>query len=127
MLAARIAQHLDAAGRGALEIAPFAGIALDALALAIVRDGAVAGGLAPDVELLEPYEAEEIFERAAAPLFSAEWADYLGADVDPEISGLRAPDRFAAAVLRLIVKLRDAGIGPDELSRSQRGATHVLR
>ncbi len=103
---------------------PYVGTTLETLAFAIVRDGAIAGGLAPDVDRLEPYEAEEIFERAAAPLFSAEWADYLGADVDPEISGLRAPSRFAAAVLRLIAKLRDAGIGPDELlRRSLRGAT----
>ena len=122
-LAARIAALVDDDVRDALAAAPFAGTTLETLAFAIVRDGAVAGGLAPDVARLEPYEAEEIFERAAAPLFSAEWADYLGADVDPEISGLRAPNRFAAAVLRLIAKLRDAGIGPDELlRRSLRGA-----
>jgi superfamily I DNA/RNA helicase len=123
-LAERIAARLEPERRAAFGDAPFAGITLDTLAFAIVRDGAAASGLAPDVELLEPYETEEVFERAAAPLFSAEWADYLGADVDPEISGLRAPDRFAAAVLRLIVKLRDAGIGPDDvLARSLRGAT----
>jgi superfamily I DNA/RNA helicase len=122
-LAARIAAALDPAPRAAFERAPFTGITLDELAYAIVADGALAGGLAPDIERLAPYEAEEIFERATAPLFSAEWADYLGAEIDPEISGLRAPDRFAAAVLRLIAKLRDAGIGPDEmLARSLHGA-----
>lgn len=123
-LAARLAAHVDDATRAALASAPFVGATLETLAFAIVRDGAIAGGLAPDLERVDPYEAEEIFGRAAAPLFSAEWADYLGADVDPEISGLRAPGRFATAVLRLIVKLRDAAIGPDELlTRSQRGAT----
>ena len=123
-LARRIAAKLDDATRAAFELAPFTGITLDKLALAIVAEGALAGGLAPDIELLEPDEIEEIFERAAAPLFSAEWAEYLGADIDPEISGLRTPDRFAAAVLRLIVKLRDAGIGPEKmLAQSLHGAS----
>ena len=123
-LARRIAAKLDDATRAAFELAPFAGITLDALARSIVAEGALAGGLAPDIELLEPDEIEEIFERAAAPLFSAEWAEYLGADIDPEISGLRAPDRFAAAVLRLIVKLRDAGISPEKmLAQSLHGAS----
>lgn len=121
-LVARIAT-LFAGKPEMLERAPFVGVTLDALGFAIVREGALAGGLAPDLERLEPYEAEEIFERAAAPLFSADWADYLGAEIDPEISGLRAPDRFATAVLRLIVKLRDAEIGPEDFLRcAQRGA-----
>ena len=64
-------------------------------------------------KLIDPLDAEEIFERAAAPLFSAEWSDWLGADVDPEIAGLRTPARFAAAALRLIRKLRDSGIDVD--------------
>jgi superfamily I DNA/RNA helicase len=123
-LAARIARRLDGATQAAFAYAPFVGITLDALAFAIVTDGALAGGLAPDIERLEPDEIEEIFERAAAPLFSAEWAEYLGADIDPEISGLRTPDRFASAVLRLIVKLRDAGISPDTmLAHALRGAS----
>jgi len=123
-LAARIASRLDGATQAAFANAPFAGITLDALAFAIVADGALAGGLAPDIERLEPDEIEEIFERAAAPLFSAEWAEYLGADIDPEISGLRTPDRFASTVLRLIVKLRDAGISPDTmLVQALRGAS----
>jgi superfamily I DNA/RNA helicase len=122
-LAARIAARLDDAAQAAFACAPFTGITLDALALAIVADGALAGGLAPDIELLDGDEIEEIFERAAAPLFSADWAEYLGADIDPEISGLRTPDRFAAAVLRLIVKLRDAGISPETmLVQALRGA-----
>ena len=122
-LLARIAAQLDDTARATLAAAPFAGVTLDVLALAIVAEGAVAGGLAPDLELLEPEEIEEIFERAAAPLFSAEWADYLGTEIDPEISGLRAPDRFAGAVLRLIVKLRDAGISPETmLAQALKGA-----
>jgi superfamily I DNA/RNA helicase len=122
-LAARIANRLDPVAAAAFAAAPFTGITLDELAFAIVADGALAGGLAPDIERLEPYEAATVFERAAAPLFSAEWAEYLGTDIDPEISGLRTPDRFADAVLRLVAKLRDAGIGPEQmLQQAQRGA-----
>jgi superfamily I DNA/RNA helicase len=122
-LCARIEARLDPAARAAFASAPFTGITLDDLAFAIVADGAVAGGLGPDIERLDPYEAAAIFERAAAPLFSAEWADYLGTEIDPEISGLRTPDRFADAVLRLIAKLRDAGIDPETmLQQSLRGA-----
>ena len=72
------------------------GATLDALAFELLRAHPLAAGLALDLELLDPLDAEEIFERAAAPLFSAEWSDWLGADVDPEIAGLRAPGRFAA-------------------------------
>ncbi len=123
-LAARIASRLDPLAANALGAAPFVGVTLDALAFAIVADGALAGGLAPDLARLEPYEAATIFERAAAPLFSAAWADYLGTEIDPEISGLRTPDRFADAVLRLIAKLRDAGIGPEAmLHQALRGAS----
>jgi superfamily I DNA/RNA helicase len=122
-LHARIAALLDPAAREAFARAPFAGITLEDLAFAIVADGALAGGLGPDVERLDDDEAAAIFERAAAPLFSAEWADYLGTDIDPEISGLRTPDRFADAVLRLIGKLRDAGIDPEAmLQLALRGA-----
>jgi superfamily I DNA/RNA helicase len=123
-LASRIAARLDSAAQAAFAAAPFTGVTLERLAFAIVADGALAGGLAPDLDLLDPYEAAAVFERAAAPLFSAEWAEYLGTDIDPEISGLRAPDRFADAVLRLIAKLRDAGIGPDAmLQHALRGAS----
>jgi superfamily I DNA/RNA helicase len=122
-LAARIAEQLEPTEHAAFADAPFTGITLETLAFAIVADGAAAGGLGPDIERLDPAEAAVVFERAAAPLFSAEWADYLGADIDPEISGLRTPDRFADAVLRLIAKLRDAGIDPEMmLQYAQRGA-----
>ncbi len=99
------------------------GATLDALALELLRAHPLETGLALDLELIDPLDAQEIFERAAAPLFSAEWSDWLGADVDPEIAGLRTPDRFAAAALRLIRKLRDAGIDDAAfLQAAQRGA-----
>ena len=114
-LAARIAQATRIAVRGAT---------LDALALELLRAHPFDTGLALDLEVVEPLDAEEIFERAAEPLFSAEWSDWLGADVDPEIAGLRTPQRFAGAALRLIRKLRDAGIPDDAfLSTALRGAT----
>jgi superfamily I DNA/RNA helicase len=102
---------------------PVRGTTLDALALEVLRAHPLETGLALDLELVEPLDAEEIFERAAEPLFSAEWSDWLGADIDPEIAGLRMPDRFAAAALRLIRKLRDAGIDDESfLQTSLRGS-----
>ncbi|HEX3466089.1 MAG TPA: UvrD-helicase domain-containing protein [Candidatus Elarobacter sp.] len=113
-----------AARIGAATGVPVRGATLDALALELLRAHPLETGLALDLELIDPLEAEEIFERAAAPLFSAEWSDWLGADVDPEIAGLRTPDRFAGAALRLIRKLRDAGIDDEAfLVVAQRGAT----
>jgi superfamily I DNA/RNA helicase len=114
-LAARIGAASGIAVRGAT---------LDTLALELLRAHPLETGLALDLELVDPLDAEEIFERAAAPLFSAEWSDWLGTDVDPEIAGLRTPDRFADAALRLIRKLRDAGIDDEAfLAVTQRGAT----
>ena len=114
-LAARIANATGIAVRGA---------PLDALALELLRAHPLDTGLALDLELVDPLDAEEIFERAAAPLFSAEWSDWLGTDVDPEIAGLRTPARFADAALRLIRKLRDSGIDDAAfLAVAQRGAT----
>ena len=114
-LAARIARATGIAVRGAT---------LDALAFELLRAHPLETGLALDLELVDPLDAEEIFERAAAPLFSAEWSDWLGADVDPEIAGLRTPARFADAALHLIRKLRDSGIDDAAfLVVAQRGAT----
>jgi superfamily I DNA/RNA helicase len=102
---------------------PVEGATLDALAFEVLRAHPLETGLALDLELVDPLDAEEIFERAAEPLFSAEWSDWLGADIDPEIAGLRMPDRFAAAALRLIRKLRDAGIDDESfLQTALRGA-----
>ena len=113
-LAARITASTGVVVRGAT---------LDGLALELLRAHPLATGLALDLELVDPLDAEEIFERAAAPLFSPEWSDWLGADVDPEIAGLRTPGRFAAAALRLIRKLRDSGIDDDAfLATALRGA-----
>ena len=114
-----LAERMRAASGLAVE-----GATLDVLAFELLRAHPLETGLALDLELVDPLDATEIFERAAEPLFSAEWADWLDPDVDPEIAGLRTPDRFADAALRLIRKLRDAGIDDDAfLKMAQRGAT----
>ena len=114
-LAARITAASGCAVRGAT---------LDALAFELLRAHPLETGLALDLELVGELDAEEIFERAATPLFSADWSDWLGSDVDPEIAGLRTPARFAGAALRLIRKLRDAGIDDQAfLAVALRGAT----
>lgn len=101
----------------------YIGAGLDRLAFDILAEHATLTGLAFDLEAIGAYDAEEIFERAIAPLFAADWNEFLGPDIDPEIPGLRAPDRFAAAVLRLIRKLRAAQMSPDAfLSAALRGA-----
>jgi len=99
------------------------GCRLDRLAFDMLAEHATLTDLAYDLEAIDAYDAEEIFERAIAPLFSADWNEFLGPDIDPEIPGLRAPDRFATAVLRLIRKLRAAQISPDAfLASALRGA-----
>jgi superfamily I DNA/RNA helicase len=124
-LAARIDALLPAARAGErARQGRYVGARLDRLAFDMLAEHATLTNLAYDPEAIGEYDAEEIFERAIAPLFSADWNDYLGPDIDPEIPGLRAPDRFAVAVLRLIRKLRDAQMSPDAfLAAALRGAT----
>jgi len=125
LLAERIAALLSGErARAFAAPGPHRGEPLSALAYALLAEHATQTGLAYDIERIDAIEAEEIFERAIEPLFSADWEAYIGPGIDPEIPGLRAPQRFAAAAFRLIRKLRDAGIDPDAfLSRAQRGAT----
>jgi superfamily I DNA/RNA helicase len=114
LLAARIAELGGTAVRAA---------SLDAFAFELLRANILETGLALDLDVLDPLDSEEVFERAAAPFFSAEWSDWLGTDIDPEISGLRMPDRFADAALRLIRKLRESGIDDEAmLTIAKRGA-----
>jgi superfamily I DNA/RNA helicase len=65
------------------------------------------------VRVIDDVRAAQIFEAAAAPLFSLEWSEIVAAEIDPEITGLRAPQRFAAAAFRLIRKLRRADISAE--------------
>lgn len=71
------------------------------------------GERSADLELIDDVRAAEIFERAGADLFSLEWTEFVSAQVDPEVTGMRVPERFAAAAFRLIRKLRIADISPD--------------
>jgi superfamily I DNA/RNA helicase len=67
----------------------------------------------PAADLIDDGTAAEIFERVVSGLFALEWTEFVSADVDPEIAGMRSPDRFADAALRLIRKLRVAGMSPE--------------
>ncbi len=104
--------------------ARYIGTTLERVALDVLADAGFASGLSLDLRVVEDGAAERLFARAARPLFSLDWEAIASAAVDPEIPGLRAPERFAAAALRLIHKLRDAAIDPDAfLGYALRGAT----
>jgi superfamily I DNA/RNA helicase len=79
---------------------------------------------APEPSLIDDVRAAHLFEQAGAELFSLEWSEFVSAEVDPEIAGLRTPERFVAAAYRLIRKLRSAQIEPGEFEAlCMRGAT----
>ncbi len=76
------------------------------------------------VSIVDDVEAEWLFARCAQPLFQLEWDELIAGTIDPEVPGLRSPERFLVAAFRLIRKLRDAAISPKEfLDRSLQGAT----
>ncbi|MEO6834938.1 MAG: 3'-5' exonuclease [Candidatus Tumulicola sp.] len=76
------------------------------------------------VRLFDDVEAEAQFAVVCAPLFALDWDEFVSEQLDPEVPGLRSPNRFLESAFRLIRKLRDARIGPHEfLSRSLTGAT----
>jgi len=95
---------------------------IETLAVEILAANAV--GPIAEPELIDDVEASIIFERAAEPLFALEWTELIESRIDPELAGLRAPQRFLENAFRLIVKLREAQIGPDQfLERALQGAT----
>ena len=74
--------------------------------------------------LIDDVEAELLFANAAERLFALEWDEFAAGQLDPEISGLRSPERFLVSAFRLFRKLRDAAIEPAHfLERSLAGAT----
>jgi superfamily I DNA/RNA helicase len=79
---------------------------LEAYALALLRERGIAASLVDDAE------AELLFRDACAPLFELEWSDFAENQIDPEVPGLRSPQRFFESAFRLIRRLRDAGIEP---------------
>lgn len=87
------------------------------LAQEVLREWGIALRIVDDVE------AEMLFEEAAAPLLAME-SDLIELQIDPEVPGLRSPERFLESAFRLARKLTEALIGPDEfLERSLSGAT----
>lgn len=74
-------------------------------------------------EQIDDVAAAMLFAHAAKPLLGLEWREIIEAEVDPEVPGLRAPERFLDAAFRLFCKLRDARISPEQfLESSLRGA-----
>jgi len=102
---ARLRADFGSEPSAAIRCAPFEEVALE-----VVR------ALAPkrEVELIGDVRAAQIFEAIGARLFSLDWTEFVSAEIDPEITGLRAPQRFASAAFRLIRRLRAAQISPDE-------------
>ncbi|MBV8246230.1 MAG: ATP-dependent helicase [Candidatus Eremiobacteraeota bacterium] len=98
--------------------------ALHDVACAFLREHAARLSF-PRIDLIDEIDAAARFERLAEPLLNMEWTEILEAQLDPEVPGMRAPERFLEAAFRLIGKLRDAQIAPDAfLETSRRGAMH---
>jgi superfamily I DNA/RNA helicase len=95
-----------------------AGHGVEAYALELLR------GRGSTTVTIDDVEAEAIFTQACLPLFAMEWEEFARNQLDPEVPGLRSPERFAHSAFRLIRRLRDADIQPAEfLSRALAGAT----
>ncbi|MBV8490975.1 MAG: ATP-dependent helicase [Candidatus Eremiobacteraeota bacterium] len=74
------------------------------------------------VRRVDDAEAQLLFEKACAPLFSLEWEEF-SSELDPEVPGLRSPERFLESAFRLIRRLREATITPEAfLERALAGA-----
>ncbi|MDP9111170.1 MAG: UvrD-helicase domain-containing protein [Candidatus Eremiobacteraeota bacterium] len=91
---------------------------VDELAMRTLREHASASGLDTPLETIDDVVAGALFERAAAPLLTLEWTEFVEAQLDPEVPGLRMPHRFLEAAFRLIRKLRDARIAPADFLKS---------
>jgi superfamily I DNA/RNA helicase len=79
---------------------------------------------------IDDLEGARRFAAVADGLFSLDWLEFTPETdertegIDPEITGLRTPERFCAAAYRLVRKLRGAGIAPEAFVQSAlRGAT----
>jgi superfamily I DNA/RNA helicase len=83
----------------------------------------ILGGAGSELRLVDDVEAEKIFEEAAAPLLAME-SELLELEIDPEVPGLRSPERFLESAFRLERRLGESAIGADEfLSHALAGAT----
>jgi superfamily I DNA/RNA helicase len=76
-----------------------------------------------ELTLVDDVEAELLFAEVCAPLFSLQWQEFAQNQLDPEVPGLRSPERFLQSAFRLIRRLRDADVEPALfLSRALAGA-----
>lgn len=92
---------------------------LEDIALEVVRKRSNA-----EPKLIDDVQAALLFEEAAQPLLSLEWTELMEAQWDPEVPGMRAPQRFLDAAFHLFSKLRDALVTPEKfLESALRGAT----
>ncbi len=91
---------------------------LDDVALEALRAGRFLTHLSPDLDVIADARAGRIFEEVGAELFRLDWTEFVSPEIDPEITGLRAPERFAASAFRLIRRLRAAGIDPERFRAS---------
>lgn len=91
---------------------------IEQLAFEVLKRHSKHTGLTRDIERIDEVDAANLFERASASLLSMEWAEFIDATLDPEVPGLRAPQRFCLAAFHLIRKLRDADIGASEFLKS---------
>jgi superfamily I DNA/RNA helicase len=74
--------------------------------------------------LVDDVEASLIFAESAAPLFSLQWEEFAQQQLDPEVPGLRSPERFLQSAFRLIRRLRDAAVALSSfLASALTGAT----
>ena len=90
---------------------------IDRFAIELLQASGVA------VRRVDDVEAEALFSTACAPLFALDWEEFA-AELDPEVPGLRSPERFLESAFRLFRNLRDALVTPEDfLSRALRGAT----
>ncbi len=95
------------------------------MAIDILHDHRQERDISGPLELIDDVKAALLFEDAATPLLQLEWAELIAAEIDPEVPGMRAPYRFLDSAFRLIRKLRDALIGPEQfLKTALTGATN---
>ena len=77
-----------------------------------------------EIRIVDDAEAEIALRALLRAALRTRLAGVRAGSIDPEVPGLRSPDRFAHSAFRLIRRLIDAGIAPAALlSLALRGAT----
>ncbi|HEY9179804.1 MAG TPA: UvrD-helicase domain-containing protein, partial [Candidatus Baltobacteraceae bacterium] len=121
---------LDAAQRERVLVTSVSSAALGSLRAYIAHENVairelhdIALETLPGVEPIDDVRAADLFAESAKPLLTLDWREIIEAQWDPEVPGLRSPERFLNAAFRLFCKLRDARIPPEQfLESSLRGA-----